>query len=158
MLHWKQSKDPKKIKRYADIILKGTDLEEIEKIEVARKILESAKFHHKEPGFNIMVRDDGDEKIGVINAGIDKDYDHITIYIRNPGTDLEQMGDNWVSIYPITNKKGEVIDIRTRFHLDDNYYFDESPGCDVIVVKRDDQKPDAELKLTKNGGTHVKPR
>jgi hypothetical protein len=147
MTFFKESEDHKKIKQFVDTVINSSELSDNEKIEVARKISESVKpFGHKELGFNMLVRDFGNENIGVKNARIYKAYDQIEIDLNNPGNNDEERGENHVTIMPMTDKKGNIKDIRIHVHRDDmEYYFDEPPGIDVIVLKRNDQPTDKEL-------------
>lgn len=147
MAFYKESKKQEKIKEFVDAVINSPELDDHEKIEVARKISETTNhFGHKDLGFDMLVRDFGDEQIAVKNARIYKAHDHIEIDLNNPGKSEEARGSNYVNITPMADKKGNIKDIRIRVHRDDmKYYFDEPPGIDVIVLKRNDQPTDKQL-------------
>jgi hypothetical protein len=146
MLMFKESKDKQKIKNIVDGILSNKSLTKDEMCEIARKIILKSESNIKEVGFNISVRDFGDENTAIKNARIHKGYDSIEIDLRNSDKNDGSEGDNYITITPHkVAKNGRINDVRLIFRKDDNYYFDDPPNCDVIVVKHRSEPTDADI-------------
>lgn len=143
---FKESKDKEKIKSIVEGILNNKTLTKDEMCEIARKITTGAEPGIKEVGFNITVRDFGDENLAVKNARIHKGYSDIVIDLRNSDHYDGSEGENYVRISPYkVTKKGQINDVRVFFNKDDRYYFDDPPNCDVIVVKHRSEPTDADI-------------
>jgi hypothetical protein len=145
--------NPKKVKKISDAIIKDTTLTKGDLFAIATKITASTEGI-KDYGHNITVRDFGDENIAVKNAGINKGFDEIDIYLNNPGNDA---GENRVLIYPETNKKGKIKEFRVVVRAGDDYYYDESSNQNLIIVKHLKEPTDYEIESKRYKPKHEYP-
>lgn len=136
--------NPNEVNRIVKEIAKNRSLERGDLFEIAKRLQALSQPGIKDIGYNVSVRDYGDENIAVKNARIHKGYSEITIDFPNSKDD--DCAENSLSIHlEKVTKSGKVKDLRVLFHKDDEYYFDAPPGVDVIVVKHKKEKPDAEI-------------
>jgi len=87
----------------------------------------------EELGHGFAVHEPGPE---IEKIRIWKVTDHLSIELRP--------SNMYINIYPV-EKDGRLVDLRIVARLDDDYYVDEPPSSDVMVIKHESEPTDKEL-------------